>query len=240
MGGGRLPGDPGAGVRVKVRVFVRFLLSWKIEPSPGEEGCSHSPWRCRPRKRPSDRPCPGGGGGRGGGDKTEGGGDGRRARGCARSCAPRGSSSSFCCRWGSRPAPAPPTPRPVVATPTTARSGPAHAPRLAGARGAWPAGTRALVLLLLRAAGRPRAFLLPSRLRPSPAPETPSPETRGGWASSHGHPIDRGVHGQGAGHLQACVTVRWGQRGHQGKEGGGAGGLLFCCFHFRCWAPREA
>lgn len=36
-----------------------------------------SPWRCRPRKRPSDRPCPGGGGssGGGGGEEASGGGD---------------------------------------------------------------------------------------------------------------------------------------------------------------------
>lgn len=36
-----------------------------------------SPWRCRPKKRPSDRPCPGGGGGGSGG----GGGGGEEAAG---------------------------------------------------------------------------------------------------------------------------------------------------------------
>lgn len=150
MGGGLLPGDPEAAVRVRVRVFVRFWLCWKTEASPGGEGCAHSPWRCRPRKRPSDRPCPGGGGhgrraaGTGGGG---GGGHGRRARGCARSrlgcCVPRRLQLGLPLgRW----------PRPTL--PRRPRPRPAHAPRLAGERGgAEPAGARALVLLPRRAAG---------------------------------------------------------------------------------------
>lgn len=66
MGDGRL--GPRGRCQGEGRVFVCFLLSWKTEPSPGGVGCAHSPWRCRPRKRPSDRPCPGGGGGSSGGD----------------------------------------------------------------------------------------------------------------------------------------------------------------------------
>lgn len=37
VGVGCLPGNPGAGVKVRVRVFV-CLLSWKTEPRPGSQG----------------------------------------------------------------------------------------------------------------------------------------------------------------------------------------------------------
>ena len=50
-------------------------VSLEDKSQPGVRRMCDSPWRCRPRKRPSDRPCPGGGGGSGSGDKSAGGGD---------------------------------------------------------------------------------------------------------------------------------------------------------------------
>lgn len=50
-----------------------FPVSLEDKSQPRVQKMCDSPWRCRPRKRPSDRPCPGGGGG--GGDEAAGGGD---------------------------------------------------------------------------------------------------------------------------------------------------------------------
>lgn len=101
---------------------MRFLFSRRTEPSAGGKGCAHSPWRCQPRKWPSDRPCPGGGGGGGGGDTAAGGGDGRRARGCARtgSAAERRAGSGSGSSSKGSGAPAPPTTRPLRPRPLPA------------------------------------------------------------------------------------------------------------------------
>lgn len=86
-----------------------LLLPCKTALSPRGVRGAHSPRRCRPRKRPSDRPCPGDGG-----DGGDGGGDGRRARGCARSL-------------GAQPLrPAPARAPGAAGAPTPPRVGPAH------------------------------------------------------------------------------------------------------------------
>lgn len=227
MGDGTAPlRECGAGVKVRVRTCVFSALP-ENRTDPGGAGCAHSPWRCRPRKQPSDRPCPGGGGG----DKAAAAGTRRRGQGgheaalTPGSAAALGSGSGSGCRWaraaaGLRP-PAPPRPRPR----------PARAPGLAGVRsGAGPAGERALVLLLRRVAG-PAPGLPGSGSRPRPwawqAPRTlPSPAaTRmqklsgaGPAAQDSGAPQDP--------HLQACA-------GREGK-GRGGGDLLFSVLY---WAP---
>lgn len=136
------------------------LLASRTEPWGA--GRAHSPWRCRPRKRPSDRPCPGGGGGSGGG----GGGHGQRTRaadtggGHEAALAPVG----CCARLAGAPAllrlcAPPPAPRPRLAI-----------GRLAGWAG--QAGARALVLLLeggRGTCGRPAAHC------PRPGPVVPGP-----------------------------------------------------------------
>lgn len=52
-------------------------VSLEDKSKPLVQRMCDSPWRCRPRKRPSDRPCPGGGGGSGGsgGDEAADSGD---------------------------------------------------------------------------------------------------------------------------------------------------------------------
>nr|XP_054105097.1 translation initiation factor IF-2-like [Callithrix jacchus] len=127
---------PGKGVRSSVRGFVCFLLSLKIKPSPAGEGCVHSPWRCRPRKRPSDRPCPGGGGG-----------DGAWAAGPRLRWLParplRWVRAALRLRRGSGSG----------SGSGSGAPGPAPRAQLAGTEGAGgPAGARALVLLLRGAA----------------------------------------------------------------------------------------
>lgn len=160
--GGREPSQgPRAGVKVRMRVFVFLALREnRTKPQgrrtrsltmavPTEKAAIR---QAMPRgRRRQQRQGLGGGGG---------GGDGRRARGCDHSwlgrCAPRGLRLPGLLGLRPRPASAPP------------RVGPAHAQPLASLRGgAGPAGARALVLLLLEAAG-PAPWHPHSLSRPRP------------------------------------------------------------------------
>ena len=223
-----------------MRVFVRFLFSRRTEPSPGGKGCAHSPWRCRPRKWPSDRPCPGGGGGGGGRDKAAGGGDGRRARGCART----GSAATRRAGSGSSSTALGPRPRPRLA-----HSGPALYQRLAGARGRGGAD-RCACSCFASAGARVAQFFasrlrwLPERLARQVPRILPGPRvfqfqnSRGlgqrPWASN----CQRGVPVRTA-TSQTVVLCREEERQSSSWEGEwkGKGTSLSLSFFSRCWAP---
>lgn len=237
QGGGRCESSASPGAHGQVsgcKVFVRFLFSGRTEPSPGDNGCAHSPWRCRPRKWPSDRPCPGGGGG-GGGDKAAGGGDGRRARGCART----GSAPARRAGSGSGSTALGPRPRPRLAHSGPARDPPTRPrPLPAIGRRAGVGRSRQVRVLLFcfcgGAAGPVLCLQAPLAARaPGPAgaedpPQTPrlrvpkltgaGPETLGPRLSSGGPRQDyhlslQGVRGAGRGGGGSSWEGEWKGKG---------------------------